>query len=34
MAKPDTMTDIDFLKEDMHTSPKFMFDQSKWEQQN
>lgn len=27
IAKPDTITDIDFLKEDMHTSPKFMFDQ-------
>jgi len=29
MEKPDTVSDIDFLKEDIYSSPKFMFDPSK-----
>ena len=28
-AKPDTISDLDFLKEDIYSSPKFMFDPSK-----
>ena len=29
LDKPETISDADFFKEDMYSSPKFMFDQSK-----
>ena len=28
--KPETMTDVDFLKEDLYSSPKFALDPSKF----
>ena len=28
--KPETMTDVDFLKEDLYSSPKFAIDPSKF----
>ena len=34
MTKPDTMSDLDFLKEDMFSSPKFMIDPSKFFNKN
>lgn len=30
IEKPDTISDIDFLKEDIYSSPKFMYDPSKY----